>query len=1733
MPSHEIIKNARNLFRYLAEIKALQSPTVRDVKEYENVIWLSDIPRENLCYCSAWALFGEPGEDDGSGAWVSVQKPKLTPPPELPDGIDSFVNSKEWRDSSQEQPSLTEPSREALIRHFLPDEDLNLEVEELNIEENEDIFEAYVQFVDEKWQPWAFAMRESESPNELPPEPPDLIQPWLKQEHLNNYHLEEPPISEQLSIEVDRKFEEARRLLEEKWESYLKDEWHPWAAEDRQLQKVQKIYNELYTTYQSFQRLGEQYEVVLGIGFLNWSATQGGRVRRHVLVCDVSLSFDAGAGHLYVAGNPNGLQLRLEADMLQPVDRPQQREIELIESEIKGIGDDVWDEAFLRHMPRAFVNAISDDRGQFEFGLERKPIDGDIPRIDLAPAIILRRRSQRGYIRLLTEMENQIDELASVPAGIREMIDPEAAEAARKERLEAGRRLNGDIDPARAAPEIHSAGIHIKPITDTEIYFPLPANKEQFEIAHRLEFGRGVLVQGPPGTGKTHTITNLICHLLANGSRILITSETPRGLQSLQSKFEGLARPIADLCVLLLGHDVGALEELERSIQAINTKLNSFDEHEAKVTVNRLQNELREIRSDKREAEQDLKAIRESDTYKHNRVFDRYSGTLETIAQRIAFEEPKCGWLRDDVDESVNMEDIFASDAEIFARKWFNFSAPSDIDRNYRTFESDKLPSPDVFAEKVRDLQSQELIVANLKKSADPAVEAAAKEVSRQKIQTLRSHLKTILTGIRQLKEHIYPWAFLAGKEILAEQDRRWRELLRATKKEIDRCSEDIREISSAQVEGVDEKDVRRLLRHTQTLKRHVEEGNKLKKGLLQPKRIKEAFDALAAVSLDGDSVRDVESLERLIRWLVAKDAIANLKRHWSEFGPLTSGALNLQWAEFCDRIEPLELAVDLHTSVTDAQQEINEIGSFGAPVWHSIEHLQKYVDALDLQGAIDTLLNLENDYEDLHATAVAVLKIEKNFSDAVDSAFRNHNSKEYTTLVGLVERYNTAAASGNEILNTARSIRRFLPQTFEDLCAAGEIGEWPQRFRDLEAAIDWKRTKTWLATMCDPKGTEALSKNVAAFDVSERRIIGELAAEKAWSHCLARLNEPQRRSLIAWMQAVSKIGKGTGKYAERHRATAREELRNCQSAIPAWVMPMHRVVENVTAMPGQFDVAIIDEASQSGPEAIILNYIAKKVIVVGDDKQIRPLNIGIDHEEAEHFRKRYLSGIAQSQSFDLNSSYFSQAALRFPNFIRLKEHFRCMPEIILFSNNHFYANDPLVPLRQFGGGRLLPVVSAEYVKGGYRSGTRSKTINEPEARRVVELIAERCEDPKYEGKSMGVICLAGGQQDQLIQHLLIDEIGAEEIEERNLLVGRPYTFQGDERDVIFLSMVNAPEGGGRCRMVSGASKEREFNVAASRARDQMILVHSATLNDLNPACLQYKLLEHCLSPKILQDEVEGLTIDQIRLASRSERVQGRQPPPFDSWFEVDVFLRISDRGYRVIPQYLVNPFDRTFRIDMVVEGVHGRLAVECDGDQWHGPERYDEDMARQRELERAGWRFWRVRGGAFYHEPDAAMESLWEELDLCDIHPHGQEPKDDDIAKMTSRHLQSISNEPDAQGAEFNEFSSVSDSVSETEASGSVSKLTMTKKRDISAKKLQKTVIKVLKNNPNNSIAVKSLTSAVLKELDIRTRGAPRLELDKRIRRSVGLLKRQGIVKEYKAKNVRIRLQNFELQAN
>ena len=198
-----------------------------------------------------------------------------------------------------------------------------------------------------------------------------------------------------------------------------------------------------------------------------------------------------------------------------------------------------------------------------------------------------------------------------------------------------------------------------------------------------------------------------------------------------------------------------------------------------------------------------------------------------------------------------------------------------------------------------------------------------------------------------------------------------------------------------------------------------------------------------------------------------------------------------------------------------------------------------------------------------------------------------------------------------------------------------------------------------------------------------------------------------------------------------------------------------------------------MDEASQTGIDGLYLYYLGEQTIVVGDNQQISPYGIGIKEEMLIELQQRFLKDIPFHASLGATSSLYDHAKIRFEGKIVLREHFRCMPEIIQFSNDLCYAahGTPLIPLKTYPPNRLQPVV-ARFVKDGFQKGPTGAVTNPPEAASLVAQLVACCKDERYKGKTFGVISLVGEQKAHLIQKNLAQILEPEEIEKRALVCG-------------------------------------------------------------------------------------------------------------------------------------------------------------------------------------------------------------------------------------------------------------------------------------------------------------------------------------------------------------------------
>jgi len=135
---------------------------------------------------------------------------------------------------------------------------------------------------------------------------------------------------------------------------------------------------------------------------------------------------------------------------------------------------------------------------------------------------------------------------------------------------------------------------------------------------------------------------------------------------------------------------------------------------------------------------------------------------------------------------------------------------------------------------------------------------------------------------------------------------------------------------------------------------------------------------------------------------------------------------------------------------------------------------------------------------------------------------------------------------------------------------------------------------------------------------------------------------------------------------------------------------------------------------------------------------------------------------------------------------------------------------------------------------------------------------------------------------------------------------------------------------------------------------------------------MRYKLLEWYSNPPLAEIQYG---IDILKQKAESE-------------FEIDVGERIIKKGYKVVPQFKPLPNDFNYRIDLVVQGDKRLIGIECDGELYHGPDRWEYDQRRESQLRRAGWKFWRISGSAFYRNKEKSLESLWTFLENEGINP-------------------------------------------------------------------------------------------------------------------------------------------------
>ena len=409
---------------------------------------------------------------------------------------------------------------------------------------------------------------------------------------------------------------------------------------------------------------------------------------------------------------------------------------------------------------------------------------------------------------------------------------------------------------------------------------------------------------------------------------------------------------------------------------------------------------------------------------------------------------------------------------------------------------------------------------------------------------------------------------------------------------------------------------------------------------------------------------------------------------------------------------------------------------------------------------------------------------------------------------------------------------------------AEAGVLDWSERVKLEPANSDgdpvvrsaWKSSWEWAARLAylerigASSDLAALHRERLAIEKELRESFAKLVKERTFFNLAASMKGTAKAALRAFADIIRRLGTGTGKRAALYRQNSRRAMENCYDAVPCWIIPTWRVSEQLPATLGAFDLVILDEASQSDARELPALLRGKKVLVVGDDRQVSPSAAFLSIANIGRLRENFLSEFPFRAQVEPGASLYDLSRVMFPDkFVMLKEHFRCAEPIIRFSMQ-FY-DEPLIPLRVPKGiERLDPPLVDILVEDGERRG-KSK-VNPPEAEVIVDEIERIINDPLLANlgggdgrpRSIGVISLVGSEQAAFIQKRLMDRIGEAAMVRHRVVCGDSATLQGDERDVVFLSMIADRK---RKQSQTAMQYEQQFDVALSRARDRMILVRS------------------------------------------------------------------------------------------------------------------------------------------------------------------------------------------------------------------------------------------------------------------------------------------------------------------
>jgi hypothetical protein len=959
-----------------------------------------------------------------------------------------------------------------------------------------------------------------------------------------------------------------------------------------------------------------------------------------------------------------------------------------------------------------------------------------------------------------------------------------------------------------------------------ELYFPLPYNDEQVTIVQRLKRAAGVTVQGPPGTGKTHTIANVICHYLATGKRVLVTSRGEPALAVLQEK---IPEEIRALTVALLTSDRKGIEQFQGSIKAIQYRVSQINPELTHQEITRLQSSIDRAHSeliviDRKIDEIALQQLSPVEV-------DGAEMRAQTLAELVVSGRERHGWFEDPITLAAEHAPPLSSDDAGRLREARRRLGRDIVYVQARVPSAESFPSISVLGELNDVLVKRESIEDEVRRGDLPPLKANTPEV----LEATRNLL--VLTDemiglCAELEQFDGGWPLELRAKCRQPSFASERAALESLFGELNTLIEARAQFLKVPIFLPDA-----ALSNKRTLEavaRAVETGKPFGFVSLGGS---EAKEHIAAIRIEGRLPSTVDDWLTIQKWIELHEQVLTFNTRWNELNQLLSvpalngGVSGLRQLEVvataARKAHRLATHLDVQflrgmRNVFEHEPETSLNG--GRRELESVQRqLLRHLAFADLSRAA---MQLSDFQEKLAGKSGPVSDSLRQFIEKIlgnGSVSRERVCAYYAELLEELRRVAALASDLSFVHDAARSLEASgAPKLASDVRTipvpeSGEDKTFPSTWRD---AWNWARVRTHLDTIEARAELLTLARRRREVETGLARFYKEMVAKAAWLATKKNATPRVLQALAGYATAIQRIGLGTGPNATRYRRNAREMMFDAAGAVPCWIMNHNRVSEAMPADIGAFDVVIVDEASQSDLWALPAILRGKKILVVGDDKQVSPDAGFRDSSRIQELLDRFLVDQPYAAEMTPEKSLYDLAARVFAaDQVMLREHFRCVPPIIAYSNQTFYQNQ-ILPLRiPRASERIEPPLVDLYVEGGARD---DHDRNDCEAQAIADEIAAILKDEKLAGRTIGVVSLLGSDQAKYIDSVVSQKCDTAELHRRKFLCGDARAFQGSERNIMFLSLVVDPTN---CKALSGNMFNQRFNVAASRAQDRMYLV--------------------------------------------------------------------------------------------------------------------------------------------------------------------------------------------------------------------------------------------------------------------------------------------------------------------